>query len=95
MNDIPIQYRSKSVEQAVAHLAEELAEALQDAAKGLRFGLTSVNPELPTAEQESNFLWLRREMADVAQAYLALGDLCARDGVLEPGELMDDLTVSQ
>ena len=91
MGDVPEQYRSKSVEQAVAHLAEELAEATQAAAKGLRFGLTSVNPELAPAEQESNFLWLRREMGDVARAYKALDDLCAEDGRLEPGELIADL----
>ena len=93
MNDIPQKYRSVSVEQAVAHLAEELAEAMQAAAKGLRFGLTSVNPELPPNEQESNFLWLRREMADVARAYKAVDDLCAEDGNLEPGELMADLQI--
>ena len=91
MNDIPQRYRSKSVEQGVAHLVEELTEAATAAAKGLRFGLTSVNPELPPAEQESNFLWLRREMADVARAYKALDDLCAEEGRLEPGELIADL----
>ena len=91
MNDIPQRYRSTSVEQGVAHLVEELTEAATAAAKGLRFGLTSVNPELPPSEQESNFLWLRREMTDVARAYKALDDLCAKDGFLEPGELVADL----
>ena len=95
MNKIPEQYRSKTMEQAVAHLAEELAEALQAAAKGLRFGLTSVNPELPPAEQESNFIWLRREMVDVTRAYHAIDQLMVREGYIEQSELMDDLKVSQ
>lgn len=90
MSAIPEQYRSKTPEQAVAHLLEELSEAATAAAKGLRFGLLSVNPELPLADQESNFVWLRREMSDVARAYRALGKLLENEG-LEPGELEQDL----
>ena len=88
---IPEAYRSKSIEQAIAHLAEELAEALQAAAKSLRFGPTSVNPELPPKDQETNIVWLRREMRDVARAYAALDELCAQNGHLDPGELVSDL----
>ncbi len=84
-------YRSETVEQAVAHLAEELSEATTAAAKGLRFGLTSVNPELPPAEQESNFVWLRREIVDVVWAYKELEGQCVEAGNVEPGELMDQL----
>ena len=86
------EYQSKTVEQAVAHLAEELNEAATACAKGLRFGLQSVNPELPPSERESNFLWMRREIKDVVGAYRALDALCAREGFLEPGELSEDLS---
>ncbi|MGI9485441.1 MAG: hypothetical protein ACR2RF_06075 [Geminicoccaceae bacterium] len=76
---IPEQYRSKTPEQAMAHLAEELAEALTAAAKCLRFGPESVNPELPPAEQETNFVWLDREMKDVQRAWAVVVNFAARD----------------
>ena len=96
MTHIQDRYRSQSVEQAVAHLIEELAEATQAAAKSLRFGLTSGNPELPEAEQETNLVWLRREMIDVVGAYRALSDLLVDEDIvdediLDPGELIGDL----
>lgn len=89
--EIPEAYRSKTVEQALAHLAEELNEAATAAAKGLRFGIYSVNPELRAADQERNLVWLRREMKDVARAYVVLGDLVAGDDYAR--ELANDLIV--
>lgn len=89
MSDIPERYRSESPEQAMAHLAEELAEAMQAAAKSLRFGLYCHNPELPPKDQESNLVWLRREMKDVARAYIALGE--SIDGDDYAHELAQDL----
>lgn len=69
MRKTPVQYRSKTVEQALAHLVEELSEAATAGAKSLRWGLDSCNPELPEAEHETNLAWLRREMDDVNNAY--------------------------
>jgi len=85
---IPEAYRSKTPEQAMAHLVEELAEAMTAAAKCLRFGFDSVNPELPPAEQETNAVWLRREMKDVYRAYEALKDKACLSGY--DGWLCDD-----
>lgn len=85
------QYRSKSVEQAIAHLVEELTEAATAGAKCLRFGPTSVNPELPTCDQETNFVWLCREMVDVVRTYRELDRLCADEGHLELGELIEQI----
>ncbi len=79
MDEIPEQYRSKSPEQAMAHLAEELAEALTAAAKCLRFGSECVNPELPPEEQETNFEWLDREMRDVRRAWDVVLEFAIRD----------------
>lgn len=77
---IPEAYRSKAPEQAMAHLGEELAEALTAVLKSLRFGFDSVNPELPASEQETNAEWLRREMKDVERAYEALKDMACMSG---------------
>lgn len=91
MTPIPEQYRSKTEEQAIAHLCEELNEAATACAKCLRFGSESVNPELPPHARESNFVWLRREMRDVIRAYTALNELIAEQGLLEPNELIAEL----
>jgi hypothetical protein len=81
-------YRSESVDQALAHLVEELGEATAAAGKSLRFGLESVNPELSAQDQEANLAWLEREMNDVAAAYAALETLLVEEtGLIEPGEL--------
>lgn len=47
---------------------EECGEALAAAGKTMRWGLDSVNPELPREQQETNEAWLRREIADVQDA---------------------------
>ena len=47
---------------------EECGESLAAAGKCVRFGLDSVNPLLPPAEQETNEEWLRREMVDLKEA---------------------------
>ena len=47
---------------------EELGELQAALGKSLRWGWESVNPELPRSEQESNLLWVRREMKDVRDA---------------------------
>lgn len=73
--DIEERYRSRTVEQALAHLVEELNEAAAAGAKGLRFGLHCHNPELPPIRQETNLHWLTREIGDVWRAWLVLQDL--------------------
>lgn len=52
----------------LSHFIEECGEALSAAGKTQRWGVWSVNPLLPPHAQESNLLWLRRELADVRQA---------------------------
>lgn len=50
------------------HIIEECGELCAAAGKTLRWGPMSVNPELPPAEQETNLVWLRRELKDVREA---------------------------
>jgi hypothetical protein len=68
-------YRSTSAPQALAHVVEELGEALAAAGKTLRWGPKSSNPELPMDEREMNIAWLYRELADVENAAKAFRDL--------------------
>lgn len=53
---------------ALAHSIEEAGEFCAAAGKTLRWGPASVNPELPAAEQETNAVWLRRELSDLRGA---------------------------
>ena len=53
---------------AVGKAVEELGELGAALGKTLRWGWTSVNPELPPGEQETNLLWVRREIQDVRGA---------------------------
>jgi len=74
-------YLRPGVDFALAHTVEECAEVgealalflsisrtLAAIGKTQRFGLASVNPELPPAQRETNEAWLRREMADLRGA---------------------------
>ena len=54
--------------QAVAHLVEEMGEALAAAGKTLRFGPLSSNPLVPAEQRELNDAWLSRELDDVIAA---------------------------
>jgi NTP pyrophosphatase (non-canonical NTP hydrolase) len=53
---------------ALAHAIEEAGEFLAAAGKTQRWGRTSVNPNLPADEQESNEAWLGRELGDLIGA---------------------------
>lgn len=55
-------------EKRLAHVVEECGEVLAAAGKTLRWGAHSVNPLLPHEEQETNLIWLMREMADLREA---------------------------
>lgn len=50
---------------SLGHLIEECGEVLAAAGKTLRWGWASVNPELPQEQQETNIVWLRRELEDL------------------------------
>lgn len=53
---------------ALACLVEECGETLAAAGKTQRWGLNSVNPELPPERQETNRDWLLRELLDLDAA---------------------------
>ena len=57
----------------LSHAIEEAGEFLAAAGKTQRWGLHSVNPLLPAAEQETNEAWLLREMEDLIHALGRLG----------------------
>ena len=57
---------------ALAHLVEECGEVLAAAGKCQRWGMDSVNPELPAEQQETNRDWLLRELADLEGAIIRL-----------------------
>jgi NTP pyrophosphatase (non-canonical NTP hydrolase) len=61
-----------SLDGKLGYFIEECGEALQAAGKSLRWGLDSVNPELPQEQQETNLDWLLREMVDVQYAITLL-----------------------
>ena len=56
----------------LAHVIEEAGEFLAAAGKTQRWGPTSVNPLIPKAQQETNIVWLQREMIDLQEALLRL-----------------------
>lgn len=62
------EYEPKTAEQRLGYLVEECGEVLAAAGKSLRWGLLSVNPEIPTSEQETNAEWLARELDDLEAA---------------------------
>lgn len=66
----------------VAHLIEELGEATAAAGKTVRWGPYSVNPEIPVHSQETNIVWLQRELDDVEGVIKRLRD-CIEDGRIE------------
>jgi len=61
-------YEPKTLSTKLARLVEECGEVLAAAGKIQRFGLCSVNPELPEEKQEPNYCWLLREIQDLKQA---------------------------
>lgn len=61
-------YYPKTAEQKLGYLAEEAGEVLAAVGKSQRWGLHSVNPELPPEQQERNQDWLLRELQDLKGA---------------------------
>lgn len=61
-------YMRPGVGFAIGKLVEELGELQAALGKTIRWGPSSVNPELPPAEQETNAAWVEREIEDVLGA---------------------------
>ena len=62
------QYEPKTLQQKLGYLVEECGEVLAAVGKAIRWGLHSVNPELPPDEQETNATWILRELDDLKRA---------------------------
>jgi len=63
-----IKYMPRTEIQKLGYLAEECGEVLAAVGKTIRWGLDSVNPELPIEQQETNKEWLIRELVDLQNA---------------------------
>jgi NTP pyrophosphatase (non-canonical NTP hydrolase) len=61
-------YKPETVEQKLGYLVEECGEVLSAVGKSIRWGLNSVNPEIPIEEQETNSDWIKRELKDLKRA---------------------------
>lgn len=68
----------------LSHLIEECGEVLAAAGKTQRWGAFSVNPLLPESKQETNLVWLRRELNDLYEAMVRL-DLAMRERAVKVG----------
>ena len=62
------QYEPKTITQALGYLIEEAGEVQAAVGKSIRWGLDSVNPELPPEQRIKNAHWLFRELADLEGA---------------------------
>ena len=62
------EYEPRGTTAHLGYLVEEAGEVLAAAGKTLRWGLASVNPDLPSTQQETNQSWLEREMNDLEGA---------------------------
>lgn len=62
------QYLRQNLDFCLAHIAEECGEVIAAYGKSQRWGLFSVNPELPLEQQETNLSWIRREVRDLKEA---------------------------
>ena len=60
----------QSFDQLLAHAAEECAEVAQALAKAARFGMDSVNPDLPPEQQETNADGIWREFQALVDAMI-------------------------
>lgn len=61
-------YMRPGLDFAVGKAIEEIGELSAALGKMLRWGWSGVNPELRPTDQESNAIWVRREMQDVRDA---------------------------
>lgn len=63
-------YRPETTDQKLGYLTEECGEVLAAVGKARRWGLESVNPELPPEQQETNRDWILRELNDLELAIM-------------------------
>lgn len=61
-------YMRPGLDFAVGKAIEECGELCAALGKTLRWGWSSVNPELEPQDQEPNATWVRREIRDVIDA---------------------------
>lgn len=61
-------YMRPGLDFARGKMIEELGELQAALGKSIRWGWTSVNPELPPGKRVPNFAWVRAEMQDVRDA---------------------------
>jgi len=73
-------YLRPGLDFVLGHFVEECGEALAAAGKTQRWGLNSVNPELPPEKQETNRTWLVRELADLEGTIVRLRAEIANQG---------------
>ena len=62
------EYMPETEQQILGYLAEECGEVVAAVGKTIRWGMESVNPELPENQQEMNWQWIRREIKDLKRA---------------------------
>jgi len=74
------QYEPKTLQQALGYLVEEAGEVQAAVGKSLRWGLDSVNPELPEHEQEANAYWVLRELKDLEGAIKRVRRFLKKEG---------------
>jgi NTP pyrophosphatase (non-canonical NTP hydrolase) len=67
-NKMKKKYGPKDRTQKMGYLVEECGEVLAAVGKTMRWGFDSVNPELPSHEQETNGAWILRELKDLKRA---------------------------
>ena len=58
-------YKPRTAREKLGYLVEECGEVLAAVGKTQRWGLDSVNPELPEPAQETNGDWIMRELNDL------------------------------
>lgn len=68
-------YKPESEEEKIGYLVEECGEVMAAVGKSLRWGLESVNPELPGEMQETNYNWILRELKDLKRAVRMVEDI--------------------
>ena len=59
------QFKSKTVDDTINHLIEEMGECIKEYGKIQRFGKDSYNPLLPVSERETNIKAFERELKDL------------------------------
>lgn len=80
------QYEPKTEAQHLGYLAEECGKVVAAVGKTIRWGLDSVNPELPVSKQETNADWLWREMEDAQGAINRMANWLRDNGYPNPAE---------